>query len=150
MDADLRELYQDVILDHGKKPRNFKVLDDANATAEGHNPLCGDRCVVYARIDDGTVQDVSFQGKGCAISQASASLMTQIAKGKTPAEIEHLADLMVRMVKDQASDEDRQELGKLEVLAGVREFPSRVKCATLAWHTLVAALHHENEKVTTE
>ena len=122
--SDLRELYQDVILDHYRRPRNNRPLADANRRAEGFNPLCGDRLKLYVRVKDGVIEEVSFEGSGCAISTASASLLTESIKGKTEREAEALV----------------AGLGKLEALAGVREFPARVKCATLAWHTLRAAL----------
>lgn len=150
MNAELRDLYQDLILDHGKKPRNFRVIPNAGGSADGHNPLCGDRCTVFTNTENDIVTDVSFQGKGCAISQASASLMTQAIKGKNRSQVEHLFNLIQKMVKDEATDDELSELGKIGALAGVKEFPSRVKCATLAWHTLMAALKHQNEKVTTE
>jgi nitrogen fixation NifU-like protein len=150
MKTELRELYQDLILDHGRKPRNFRTIPDAGSHAEGFNPLCGDQCTVYADIANDTVTDIAFQGKGCAISQASASLMTQFVKGKARPEIQHYFEVFQKMVKDQASDAEIEELGKIAALAGVKEFPSRVKCATLPWHTLIAALTHTADKVTTE
>lgn len=150
MNADLRDLYQDLILDHGKKPRNFHTMPDAQVHAEGFNPLCGDKCTVYANLTDGTLTDVSFQGKGCAISQASASLMTQIVKDKPRAEIQHYFEIFQKMVKDTATPAEIEELGKLAALAGVKEFPSRVKCATLPWHTLIAALDQKPEIISTE
>ncbi|HKJ74043.1 MAG TPA: SUF system NifU family Fe-S cluster assembly protein [Alphaproteobacteria bacterium] len=148
--SDLRDLYQEVILDHGRTPRNFGPLEGANRTSEGHNPLCGDHIEVHAVVDkDGRIQDVKFEGHGCAISTASASMMTDAVKGKTVEEarqlFEHFHDLVT---KDDALPED--DMDKLVVLAGVREFPMRVKCATLAWHTLNAALENEPEAVTTE
>ncbi len=150
MDNELRELYQDLILDHGKKPRNFKVLETANATADGNNPLCGDRCTVYAELASDEIKDIAFQGKGCAISQASASLMTQAVKGLSTEKAQELFDRMQRMLKNDASDADLEELGKLSALAGVKEFPMRVKCATLPWHTLLAAIENRQQPVTTE
>lgn len=146
--ADLRELYQEVIFDHYKRPRNFHALAGADCHAEGHNPLCGDRVTVYLKTRDGVVEDVSFEGSGCAISTASASLMTEVLKGKSLAEVERLFAGFHAMVTDAAAGA-HPELGKLEVLSGVREFPARVKCATLAWHTLNAALHKQ-DTVTTE
>lgn len=150
MDTDLRDLYQEVILDHGKNPRNYKELPGANAQAEGNNPLCGDKCTVYASVENEQIADIAFQGKGCAISQASASLMTQAIKGQSTAQAQHMFDLLQKMVKDQATPAELDELGKLAVLAGVKEFPMRVKCATLPWHTLLAAIHNQKEPVTTE
>ena len=147
---ELRELYQTVILDHNKKPRNFARPPGANRMAHGHNPLCGDKLEVFAELDDGVLCDVGFQGSGCAISKASASLMTEAVKGKTLAEVERLFEGFHRVVTSEArTPVDVSGLGKLKVLAGVREFPMRVKCATLAWHTLRAALHGE-ESASTE
>ena len=147
---ELRELYQSMILDHNKKPRNFARPAGANREAHGHNPLCGDKLEVYAELDQGVLRDVGFQGSGCAISRASASLMTEAVKGKTLAEVERLFEGFHRVVtSDARAPVDVSALGKLEVLAGVREFPMRVKCATLAWHTLRAALHGE-ESASTE
>jgi len=146
--ADLRELYQEVIFDHYKRPRNFHPLPGADCSAEGHNPLCGDRITVYLKTNDGVIEDVSFEGSGCAISTASASLMTEVLKGRSLADVERLFAEFHAMVTD-AEAGPRPELGKLEVLSGVREFPARVKCATLAWHTLNAALHQQ-ASVTTE
>lgn len=136
---DLRDLYQEVILDHNRRPRNFGPLADANRTAEGHNPLCGDRVTVYARVEDDRIQDLSFQGSGCAISTASASLMTEALKGKTVAEARQIFEGFHGLVT-QGTAMDAERLGKLAALAGVREFPIRVKCATLAWHALQAAM----------
>ena len=135
----LSELYQDVIFDHAKTPRNCHVLDCANRQAEGYNPLCGDQVTVYLKVDNGVVVDLSFEGSGCAISTASASLMTEALKGKTIAEVEHLFVDFHQMVTT-ANDAPHPQLGKLEALAGVSEFPARVKCATLAWHALHSAL----------
>ena len=141
---ELRELYQSMILDHNKKPRNYARPAGANREAQGHNPLCGDHLEVYAEVDDSTLRDVGFQGSGCAISRASASLMTEAVKGRTLDEVERLFEGFHRVVtSDARSPVDASGLGKLEVLAGVREFPMRVKCATLAWHALRAALHGE-------
>lgn len=151
MDQELKELYQQVILDHNKSPRNFRVMENANLHAEGYNPLCGDHVDVYILIEDGMIKDVSFKGEGCAISKASASLMTSILKGKTKEEAEILFgkfhDLVTGKLGDNLSIE---ELGKLAVFAGVQDFPVRVKCASLAWHTMINALHNKDEKVTTE
>jgi nitrogen fixation NifU-like protein len=138
---ELRELYQSVILDHNRRPRNFARPARANREAHGHNPLCGDRIDVYAEVDDGVLRDVGFVGSGCAISKASASLMTEAVKGRPLAEVERLFEGFRRAVtSDARAPADAAGLGKLGVLAGVREFPMRVKCATLAWHTLRAAL----------
>jgi nitrogen fixation NifU-like protein len=149
---DLRELYQEVILDHGRNPRNLRKPADANRHGHGHNPICGDSVVVHATVDDaGVIRDVAFEGKGCAISVASASLMTEVLKGKTEAEAQALFTRFHRMcTKDgEAGAGDDEDLERLSVLSGVREFPMRVKCATLAWHTLNAALAGDND-VTTE
>jgi nitrogen fixation NifU-like protein len=137
--SDLSDLYQEVILDHNKRPRNFRVLDDATHVAEGYNPLCGDRLSLYLKIEADVVADVGFQGSGCAISKASASLMTDALKGRGVAEARDLFERFHRMVTTP-TDADVEDLGKLSALAGVREFPVRVKCASLAWHTLKAAL----------
>jgi nitrogen fixation NifU-like protein len=146
---ELRELYQSVILDHNKKPRNFLRPAGANREAKGHNPLCGDELEVYALLDDGVVRDVGFQGSGCAISKASASLMTEAVKGRTLEEVERLFGAFHRVVTSPLrTPVDASGLGKLEVLTGIREFPMRVKCATLAWHTLRAALHGEKSAST--
>jgi nitrogen fixation NifU-like protein len=148
--ADLRDLYQELILEHAKAPRNFRVLSAPACKAEGYNPLCGDRCSVYLAMRGDVIEDVAFQGSGCAISRASASMMTQSLKGKTASEAEELFQSFHRMVTGQESDADRPQLGKLEVFSGISEFPARVKCATLAWHTLQAALHGDREPITTE
>ncbi len=149
--SDLRELYQQVIIEHNRSPRNFKELESADYTAEGYNPLCGDQITVYVIMDGDRVIDVSFKGSGCAISKASASLMTAAVKGKTRAEVEELFKRFRSMVtSDHGSEVDEEALGKLTVFSGVREFPVRVKCATLAWHTLRAALEGQSEGVTTE
>ena len=149
--ADLRELYQEVILDHNRRPHNFRELADANRRAEGYNPLCGDRLTVYVHLDGDLVRDVTFTGSGCAISKASASLMTDAVKGRTLAEANALFDAFHGLVtSDVGSEPDVTALGKLAVLSGVREFPARVKCASLAWHTFKAALTAETEPVTTE
>ena len=148
--SDLRELYQDLILDHGRKPRNFRELEDARS-AEGYNPLCGDEVRVFVKLAGDVVEDVSFQGQGCAISTASASLMTQALKGKTVAEAAALFRAFHGLVTGASDDAGaKQDIGKLAVLLGVREFPTRVKCATLAWHTLLAALDEKKTPVTTE
>ena len=149
---DLRELYQDTILSHNKKPRNFRVLDDANREADGHNPLCGDELTLYARVDgEGRVEEVTFQGTGCAISKASASLMTDFVKGKTIAEVDEDFERFHHLVTAPPGVKPETEgLGKLAVFSGVREYPVRVKCATLAWHALQAALEDEGEIAKTE
>ena len=147
--SELRELYQEVIFDHYRKPHNFHSLAGANHKAEGYNPLCGDKVTVYLRVEDGIIEELSFEGSGCAISTASASLMTDALKGKPIAQVEHLFEDFHRMVTE-ADTTPHSELGKLEVLAGVREFPARVKCATLAWHTLQAALTDKHTPVSTE
>jgi nitrogen fixation NifU-like protein len=149
--ADLRELYQTTILDHNKQPRNFRVPEGANHRAAGYNPLCGDRVVVHLRLEDGVVEDVGFQGAGCAISTASASLMTQAVKGKSIADVQKLFDAFHELLtSDPKQEVDLGRVGKLAVFAGVREYPVRVKCATLAWHTLRAALEGGRETVKTE
>lgn len=148
-DFDLRELYQELILDHYRTPRNCHALTDANRKAEGFNPLCGDRLTLYLKLEDGVIHDVSFEGSGCAISTASASMMTEHLKGKTEQEAEALFENFHHLVTQDAAAPG-PDLGKLAVLAGVRAFPSRVKCATLAWHTLHAALLKQTEPVTTE
>lgn len=152
MQQELRELYQQVILDHNKAPRNFRKIENATNTAEGHNPLCGDNVTVYLIIDENNViKDISFQGSGCAISKASASLMTSMLKGKTVEEAEKLFHKFHDLVTDKLGDNfSVDDFGKLAVFAGVREFPARVKCASLAWHTLMNALHGKNESVSTE
>jgi nitrogen fixation NifU-like protein len=149
MSSDLRELYQTVILDHYRKPRNRRRPDGTNREAEGRNPLCGDQVRVYVRVEDDTVADVGFEGSGCAISTASASLMTQIVKGRSRTEIDAVFDRFHDLVTGRG-DVDAASVGKLEVLAGVREFPARVKCATLAWHALRAALEGSGKPVSTE
>lgn len=142
--SELSELYQQVILDHNKKPRNFHKLETANRRAEGYNPLCGDQLNVYLDIEGDQVKDVAFEGSGCAISKASASMMTQAVKGKTKAEAEQLFNEFHRMVRGELDAEaDPNNLGRLKIFAGVREFPVRVKCATLSWHTLHAALNEQ-------
>jgi nitrogen fixation NifU-like protein len=149
--ADLSDLYQQIIIEHNRSPRNFKVLPDATGTAEGDNPLCGDRIIVYVKLDGDSVADIGFQGKGCAISQASASLMTGAVKGKPVAEAERLFQAFHAMVtSDPTKTPDTSALGKLAAFAGVRQFPARVKCANLAWHTLHAILARSAESVSTE
>lgn len=147
---DLRDLYQEVIFDHNRNPRNFRVMDDPDREVEGFNPLCGDRLTLYLRVADGIIQDACFQGSGCAISTASVSLMTEIVKGKTEQEAEELFRLFHKMTTGEEGEVDLEAVGKLAVLAGVREYPSRVKCATLAWHTLDAALKNQEKSISTE
>lgn len=148
---DLRDLYQEMILDHSKRPRNFQKLARANRRAEGYNPLCGDRETVYVRLEDDVVQEVSFQGAGCAISTASASLMTESVKGKTRPEAEALFEKFHDLITEESPSRDGgPELGKLKVFSGVRDYPVRIKCATLPWHTLKAALRGDSETVSTE
>jgi nitrogen fixation NifU-like protein len=146
--SDLSDLYQEVILDHNRRPRNFRVLEDATHRAEGYNPLCGDRLNLFLKLDGDVITDVGFQGSGCAISKASASLMTDSLKGRAVSDARALFDRFHRMVTTPP-DVEVEDLGKLSALAGVREFPVRVKCASLAWHTLKAALE-QSEKATTE
>jgi nitrogen fixation protein NifU and related proteins len=146
--VELQDLYQEVILDHNRRPRNFRVLDSGRK-AEGYNPLCGDRLTVYLRLDDGVIADASFQGSGCAISKASASMMTESVKGKTVADAMVLFGRFQQMIM-APPDSPVDQLGKLTALAGVRQFPVRVKCASLAWHTLHAALNARDEVVSTE
>ena len=148
--SELSDLYQEVILEHNKNPRNFREISDADQYADGKNPLCGDALRVYVAMDGDTITDVAFKGSGCAISKASASMMTQSVKGKTRAEAEHIFEEFHRMVTgDLDIETDKNDLGKLKIFAGVLEFPARVKCASLSWHTLKAALHGDGS-VTTE
>jgi len=147
---DLRELYQETILDHSKRPRNFHEMPDASTKAVGHNPLCGDRVTVYLRLQDGRIADVAFVGQGCAISKASASLMTDAVKGKSASDAHDLFSRFHKMVTGRPGDAVDPSLGKLAVLSGVCEFPVRVKCASLAWHTLTAALDAKQEIVSLE
>jgi nitrogen fixation NifU-like protein len=149
--SELRDLYQEVILDHNKRPRNFRGMDDATQRADGHNPLCGDRVTVFVRLSGDRIEDVSFQGSGCAISKASASMMTDQVKGTTKSDVDALFEQFQSMVTTPTDQEvDTDSLGKLAVFAGVREFPSRVKCASLAWHALRAALVSPQAVVSTE
>ncbi len=148
--SELNDLYQDVILDHNKNPRNFREIETATNTADGNNPLCGDALRVYVAMEDDRVKDVAFKGSGCAISKASASMMTQIVKGKSKEEAELLFHEFQNMVTGELDAEtDENSLGKLKIFAGVLEFPARVKCASLSWHTLHAALNNE-EIISTE
>jgi nitrogen fixation NifU-like protein len=148
--TDLQDLYQELILDHGSRPRNLKKLAEANHSAEGYNPLCGDKVKVYVNLDGEVVKDISFEGAGCAISTASASIMTETLKGKTRAEADALFEMFHDLVTGQQRKLDSPELGKLAVFSGVSEFPMRVKCATLSWHTLRAAIKGKEEVVSTE
>lgn len=150
--SDLRDLYQEVIFDHYRHPRNRGELQEANHKAEGYNPLCGDRISLYLLVEDGVVKDARFEGVGCAIATASASMMTEALIGKSEAEAEALFERFHAMVtaRHDAPAGESESLGKLATLAGVREFPARIKCATLAWHTLCAALHDAGETVSTE
>ena len=151
MNLDLRDLYQEVILDHNKRPRNFGVLEEADRTAEGYNPLCGDKLTLYLQFDGEVIRDVRFDGSGCAISKASASLMTESIKGKSLKEVEALFERFQGMVTaDSDTSPNTHQLGKLSVFAGVREYPARVKCAVLAWHTLKSAFSRDHQVVTTE
>ena len=144
--SELSELYQQVILDHNKKPRNFRKLEAPSHTAEGYNPLCGDQLTIYLNMDDDQVKEVVFEGSGCAISKASASMMTQAVKGKSKEEAENLFKEFHSMVTGELNEEtEENSLGNLKIFAGVREFPVRVKCATLAWHTLHAALNKQDQ-----
>ena len=147
----LKELYQEVILDHNKSPRNFRKMPDASRHVEGYNPLCGDHYTVYVNIDGDVIKDLSFEGSGCAISKASASIMSTVLKGKTTGEAEKVFDIFHRLVKGEIDPaENTEALGKLVAIAGVSEFPARVKCASLAWHTAKAALDQNNATVSTE
>jgi nitrogen fixation protein NifU and related proteins len=149
--SDLRELYQEVILDHNRRPRNFRKLECADRSCEGFNPLCGDRLTVFLDMDGERIREVTFEGTGCAISRASASLMTDALEGKTIAEAEALFERFHQLVtSDPNAPADTTGLGKLAVFAGVREYPSRIKCATLSWHTLRAAVVTGEERVSTE
>ncbi len=149
--SDLRTLYQEVILDHNKNPRNFRAMEDADRVLDGYNPLCGDHYMIYLKMDGEVVADVSFTGSGCAISKASASVMSSLVKNKTRREATELFDQFHDLVTGKTSVEGHtEELGRLAVFAGVSEFPARVKCASLAWHTLKAALEKQANPVTTE
>jgi nitrogen fixation NifU-like protein len=149
--TDLRDLYQEVILEHNNAPRNYRVLPAANRSAEGNNPLCGDHFTVYLDLEGDSIRDISFQGTGCAISKASASMMTQSVKGKTRVEAEELLKRFHQLVTGQAPPNgDRDKLGKLEAFSGISQYPARVKCAILAWHTLRAALEGKEQPISTE
>jgi nitrogen fixation NifU-like protein len=148
--SELNELYQEVILDHNRKPRNFRKMDDASHAVRGFNPLCGDHITVYVRLKNDVIDDISFEGAGCAISKASASMMTASLKGKTADEAEAAFDRVHEMLTSDDPSSDDEALGSLVVLAGVREFPTRVKCASLSWHAMRSALHGEGATVSTE
>jgi nitrogen fixation protein NifU and related proteins len=148
--SELNELYQETILEHNKNPRNFREIEDASKKALGNNPLCGDALQVFVAMDGETISDVAFKGSGCAISKASASMMTQAVKGRTSGEAEELFGEFTKMVRGELDEESQENrLGRLKIFAGVRDFPARVKCASLSWHTLHAALH-DDESVSTE
>jgi nitrogen fixation NifU-like protein len=147
---DLKDLYQDIIVDHNRSPRNFRIIDPADLQAQGFNPLCGDKLGLFVNMKDGCIDDLAFQGSGCAISVASASLMTEALKGKSEEEARELYHKVHDMLTGAQTDQDPLELGKLAALAGVRAYPSRVKCASLCWHTLIAALDKQGVPVTTE
>jgi nitrogen fixation NifU-like protein len=149
--SELRDLYQQVILDHNKAPRNFHAMEDATRHVEGFNPLCGDHYTVYVKLEGDKIADVSFEGAGCAISKASASVMSSLVKGRTIVEVEELFHEFHRLVKGEAlGEEEIERLGKLGAFAGVSEFPARVKCASLAWHTLHAAVNSDSKAISTE
>ena len=150
--SELDELYQEVILDHNKSPRNFREIVDANRRSEGYNPLCGDHVTVYVNLADGVIRDISFKGSGCAISKASASMMTTELKGKSEAEAEIVFDSVHKMLTGEMSveEDELERLGKLKILSGVCKFPARVKCASLAWHTVNAALKGNDKIASTE
>jgi nitrogen fixation protein NifU and related proteins len=148
--SDLRELYQQVILDHNKNPRNYHEMDDATRRVEGYNPLCGDHYTVFVKLEGDTIREVSFTGSGCAISKASASVMSSTVKGKSTAEADRLFETFHGLVTGEADGTTTAELGRLAAFSGVSEFPARVKCATLAWHTLRTAMTSEEEQVSTE
>ena len=147
--SELSELYQQVILDHNKKPRNFRKLENPDRSADGYNPLCGDQLTIYVNLADDAVREIAFEGSGCAISKAAASMMTQAVKGKSKEQIEELFKEFHSMVTGELDEEtDENHLGNLKIFAGVREFPVRVKCATLPWHTMHAALHNQDHAST--
>jgi len=150
--AELDELYQEVILDHNRSPRNFRAIADANRKAQGYNPLCGDHVTVYLKLEDGVIKDISFQGSGCAISKASASMMTAELKGKSETEAKKLFENVHKMLTVESENErdGTGEVGKLAILSGVSKFPARVKCATLAWHTVKSALKGGEQVASTE
>ncbi len=148
--SDLRELYQEIIIDHNRQPRNFYEMEDATQKIDGFNPLCGDRITIYLKVENGIVEKASFKGTGCAISIASASMMTDSLLGKTIQQVEAVFEKFHQLITAAKKPETTDELGKLNVLGGVRNYPSRIKCATLAWHAMHAALNQESDTVTTE
>ena len=148
--SNLNELYQEILLEHNNKPRNFRKLEDANRQADGYNPLCGDRITLYLKVEEDVITDVAFQGVGCAISRASASMLTQSVKGQTLDKAEEIFDGFHTMITEPEAEVDYDALGDLEMLSGVSAFPTRIKCAILAWHTLHAALEGQGDAVTTE
>ncbi len=149
--TELNELYQEVLLDHNRNPRNFKALDNPSGEIEGYNPLCGDKYTVFVRVNDNVIEDIGFEGAGCAISKASASMMTDAVKGKTKEEVDEIYEDVHRMLTNSSNDTDAvAKLGKLAALSGVAAFPMRVKCATLAWHAMRVAMQGENDKISTE
>ena len=148
--SELSDLYQEILLEHNSKPRNFRKVDEPSRTAEGFNPLCGDQITLYLKLADGVIEDVGFQGTGCAISRASASMMTQSIKGKSLAEADEIFEAFHQMITDPDAGIDYEALGDLETLAGVNEYPTRIKCAILAWHTMRSALADDDTPVSTE
>jgi nitrogen fixation protein NifU and related proteins len=148
--SDLRQLYQQIILDHNKNPRNFRANDHAQHRADGNNPLCGDRVTLYVNLDGDHIAEICFQGSGCAISKASASLMTEILMGKSVEEAEAMFEAFNTMVSQPDSDAEFNEMGSLAVFSGLRQFPARIKCATLPWFAMLAALHNQQDPITTE
>ncbi len=148
--SDLSELYQEILLEHNSKPRNFRRLEQATQSAEGYNPLCGDRITLYLSLEDGVIADVAFQGSGCAISRASASMLTQSIKGQSVAKAQEIFEAFHQMLTEPGAELDYEVLGDLETLSGVVAFPTRIKCAVLAWHTMQAALDGQGEPVSTE
>ncbi len=148
--AGLSDLYQEILLEHNSKPRNFRKVEEANQTSEGYNPLCGDQITLYLKVVDGVIDDVGFQGTGCAISRASASMMTQSIKGQSLERAQEIFDAFHHMITEPDGELDLDTLGDLETLSGISEYPTRIKCAVLAWHTMKAALTGDNEGITTE
>ena len=149
--SDLRELYRDIVMDHNRRPRNFRKMEEPTCSLEGYNPLCGDKVTVYLQLQDDRIADIAFQGSGCAISRASASMMTEAVKGKSSTEAEEIFDAVRQMfTRGQDSGLDDDKLGDLVILSGVSEFPTRIKCATLAWHALHTALQGQQQTVSTE
>ena len=148
--SDLQDLYQEVVMDHNRRPRNFRKLEDANRSAKGYNPICGDQLTLYLKVEDDVITDVGFQGSGCAISRSSASMMTESVKGRSVAEAAEIFEAFHQMLTEPGADHDYDLLGDLESMSGVSEFPIRIKCAVLSWHTLHAALEDQEEPVSTE